>query len=123
MDLGQNPNQSPLFYKWDGEPPGPAQACLSPFPNQLFPSVSGTFHPPAGQSPTQAKQKSRHVRKFSFETNTLYFKHECCDICIMFTHILQCFCQLPAAIATFCCCQFIPLPSYSTSLHFVLGQL
>lgn len=50
MDLGQNPNQSPLFYRWDGELPGPAQAYLSPFLIQLFPSVNGTFHLPARQS-------------------------------------------------------------------------
>lgn len=50
MDSDQNPNPSPVFYKWDGEPPGPAQACLSPFVIQLFPSVTWTFHPPAGQS-------------------------------------------------------------------------
>ncbi len=55
MDLGQNPNQTPLFYKWDGEPLGRAQACLSPSVVQLFPSVNGTFHPPAGQSPTPGK--------------------------------------------------------------------
>lgn len=50
MDLGQDRNLSPQFYKWDGEPPGPAQACLSPFVNQLFPSVTWTYHPPAGLS-------------------------------------------------------------------------
>lgn len=50
MDVDQNQNQSPLFYRWDGEPPGPALACLSPFVVQLFPSVNGTFHPPARQS-------------------------------------------------------------------------
>lgn len=50
MGVGQNQNQSPQVYKWDGEPPGPAQACLSPFVIQLFPSVNVTFHPPAGQS-------------------------------------------------------------------------
>ncbi len=63
MDLGQNPNQSPLFYKWDGEPPGPALACLSPFLIQLFPSVNGTFHPPAGQSPTPGESRERQTHK------------------------------------------------------------
>lgn len=47
MDLSQNPNQSPLFCKWVGELPRPVQASLSPFVVQLFPSASGTFHPPA----------------------------------------------------------------------------
>lgn len=62
MDLGQNPNQSPLFYRWDGELPGPARASLSPFVIQLFLSVNGTFHLPAGRSPIpQGEQK---------ETNT-----------------------------------------------------
>lgn len=49
MDLDQSPNLTPLFYKWDGEPLGPAQVCLSLFVVQLFPSVNGTFHPRAGQ--------------------------------------------------------------------------
>lgn len=49
MDLGQNLNQSPRFYKWDGEPPAPAPAYLSPFVIQQFPSVDGTFHPLVGQ--------------------------------------------------------------------------
>lgn len=52
MDSDQNLNQTPLFYKWDGEPLGLAQAYLSLFVVQLFPSVSATFHPRAGQSPT-----------------------------------------------------------------------
>lgn len=57
MDLGQNLNQSPLFYRWDGELPGPAPASLSPFVNQLFPSVNVTFHLPTGQSPTERNSK------------------------------------------------------------------
>jgi len=59
MGLGQNPNQSPQFYKWDGEPPGPAQACLSAFVIQLFPSVIGTFRPPADQSPTTGESREQ----------------------------------------------------------------
>lgn len=55
MDAGLNQNQSPLFYRWGGGPPGPAPACLSPFVIQLFPSADGTSHPPAGQSPTPGK--------------------------------------------------------------------
>lgn len=55
MDVGQNPNQSPLFYKWDGGLPGPAPASLSPFAIRLFPSANGTFHPPARRSPTKTK--------------------------------------------------------------------
>lgn len=61
MDSGQNQNRSPLFYIWDGEPPGPVPACLSPFVIQLFPSVNGTFRPPAGQSPTPGKSRERHT--------------------------------------------------------------
>lgn len=50
MEWDQNLNQTPPVYKWDGEPPGPAPAYLSPFVIRLFPSVNETFHPPAGQS-------------------------------------------------------------------------
>lgn len=50
MDLGPNLNLIPLFYKWDGELPGPAQACPSPFLILLFPSVTLTFHLPVCQS-------------------------------------------------------------------------
>lgn len=57
MDLGQNQNQNLLFYKWDDELLGRAQAFLSPFVNQLFPSVNVTFHPPARQSPTPGESK------------------------------------------------------------------
>lgn len=61
MDVGRNQNQSPLFYKWDGELPGPAQACLSPFVSQLFPSVNGTFHLPVGPSPTPEENRQRQA--------------------------------------------------------------
>lgn len=71
MDAGLNQNQSPLFYRWGGGPPGPAPACLSPFVIQLFPSADGTSHPPAGQSPTPGKgweaEKDGHIVKFSPE--------------------------------------------------------
>lgn len=40
-----------------------------------------------------------------------------------FTHVLESFGQLPTAIATFGCCHFIPLPSYSTPLQFLLRKL
>lgn len=65
MNWGQNLNRSPLSYRWDGELPGPARAYLSPFVIQLFPSVNATFHPPAGQSPTQGQSKKRQTHEFS----------------------------------------------------------
>lgn len=61
MDSGQNQNPSPQFYKWDGEPPGPAQACLSPFVIHLFPSATWTFHPPAGRSPAPKESRERET--------------------------------------------------------------
>ena len=68
MDLCLNPNLIPLFYKWDGEPPGPAQAFLSPFVIQLFPSVNWTFHPPVGQSPTpgESRERQTYVNSYIF---------------------------------------------------------
>lgn len=61
MDVGQNQNRSPLFYKWDGELPGPAQAFLSPFVIHLFPSVNVTFRPPVGPSPTPEENGGRQA--------------------------------------------------------------
>lgn len=71
MDLSQNPNQSPLFCKWVGELPRPVQASLSPFVVQLFPSASGTFHPPACLSPTAGERQSL-IHSCLTETNTLH---------------------------------------------------
>lgn len=61
MGLGRNLNPRTLFYRWDGEPPGPAPACLSPFVVQRFPSVDETFHPPARQSPTARGSREIYV--------------------------------------------------------------
>lgn len=61
MNVGQNQNQSPLFYRWDDEPPAPAPACPFPFVAQRFPSVNVTFHPPVGQFPTPGEKRETHT--------------------------------------------------------------
>lgn len=121
MDLSQNPNQSPLFCKWVGELPRPVQASLSPFVVQLFPSASGTFHPPVCLSPTAGERQSL-IHSCLTETNTLHINilHITYTIILKITHSLQGICQLPPPIATLCCCQFIPLPSYSAPFDFFL---
>lgn len=69
----------------------------------------------SSRSVSYTRAKQRRDRRMNSPTTLFSSINVMMTFTVMFTHILQGVCELPSAIATFCCCQFIAFPPYSAS--------